>query len=163
MDEEKKVNLMTKEGKKKLEDELQDLKLVQRPAIAKKIGEAREQGDLSENAEYDAAKDEQGKIEDRITDIEEILKYAVVADDDGQDTGKINIGYTVKLLDVELKEEETFDIVGSNEVDILNNRISNESPVGAAVIGHEPGQTVTVETEAGSFEYKILEAHRTRK
>ena len=160
--EEQKKNLMTEEGKKKLEDELQDLKLVQRPAIAKKIGEAREQGDLSENAEYDAAKDEQGKIEDRITEIEEILKYAVVADT-GEDTGKINIGYTVSILEEDDPDEEseTYDIVGSNEVDVLNGRISNESPVGAAVIGHEPGDSVTVETEAGSFTYKILDAHRT--
>ena len=160
--EEQKKNLMTEEGKKKLEDELQDLKLVQRPAIAKKIGEAREQGDLSENAEYDAAKDEQGKIEDRITEIEEILKYAVVADT-GEDTGKINIGYTVTILEEDDPdaEAETYDIVGSNEVDVLNGRISNESPVGAAVIGHEPGDSVTVETEAGSFTYKILDAHRT--
>ena len=157
---EEKKNLMTKEGLKKLEDELQDLKLVQRPAIAKKIGEAREQGDLSENAEYDAAKDEQGKIEDRIAEIEEILKHAVVADDD-DGSGKINIGYTVKLLDVELGEEEEFDIVGSNEVDILNGRMSNESPVGAAIIGHVSGDTVTVETEAGSFSYRIADAYRT--
>ena len=160
--EEQKKNLMTEEGKKKLEDELQDLKLVQRPAIAKKIGEAREQGDLSENAEYDAAKDEQGKIEDRITEIEEILKYAVVADT-GEDTGKINIGYTVTILEEDDPDEEaeTYDIVGSNEVDVLSGRITNESPVGAAVIGHEPGDSVTVETEAGSFTYKILDAHRT--
>ena len=158
--EEQKRNLMTRKGMQELEDELQDLKVVQRPAIAKKIGEAREQGDLSENAEYDAAKDEQGKIEDRIAEIEEILKYAVVADED-DGSGKINIGYTVKILDMELEEEETYDIVGSNEVDILNGRISNESPVGSAVIGHEPGDIVTVETEAGSFEYKILEAYRT--
>ena len=154
-----KKNLMTKEGKKKLEDELQDLIHVQRPAITKKIAEAREQGDLSENAEYDAAMDEQGKIEDRIKDIQEILKDAVVVADD--DTGKINIGYTVKLLDLEENEEEEYKIVGSNEVDILNGKISNESPVGAAVIGHVAGDTVTVETEAGSFQYKIVEAERS--
>ena len=158
--EENKKKLMTRKGMKDLEDELQDLKLVQRPAIAKKIGEARDQGDLSENAEYDAAKDEQGKIEDRINEIEEILKYAVVADDD-DGTGKINIGYTVKLLDLDTNEEEEYDIVGSNEVDILNGKMSNESPVGTAIIGHEPGETVTVETEAGSFQYKILDAHRS--
>ena len=154
-----KKNLMTKEGKKKLEDELQDLIHVQRPAITKKIAEAREQGDLSENAEYDAAMDEQGKIEDRIKDIQEILKDAVVVADD--DTGKINIGYTVKLLDLEENEEDEYKIVGSNEVDILNGKISNESPVGAAVIGHVAGDTVTVETEAGSFQYKIVEAVRS--
>ncbi|MDD6380478.1 MAG: transcription elongation factor GreA [Lachnospiraceae bacterium] len=154
-----KKNLMTKEGKKKLEDELQDLIHVQRPAITKKIAEAREQGDLSENAEYDAAMDEQGKIEDRIKDIQEILKDAVVVADD--DTGKINIGYTVKLLDLEENEEDEYKIVGSNEVDILNGKISNESPVGAAVIGHVAGDTVTVETEAGSFQYKIVEAERS--
>lgn len=154
-----KKNLMTREGKKKLEDELQDLIHVQRPAITKKIAEAREQGDLSENAEYDAAMDEQGKIEDRIKDIQEILKDAVVVADD--DTGKINIGYTVKLLDLEENEEDEYKIVGSNEVDILNGKISNESPVGAAVIGHVAGDTVTVETEAGSFQYKIVKAERS--
>ncbi|MDD6428674.1 transcription elongation factor GreA [Candidatus Weimeria sp. HCP3S3_B5] len=153
-----KKNLMTKEGKKKLEDELQDLIHVQRPAITKKIAEAREQGDLSENAEYDAAMDEQGKIEDRIKDIQEILKDAeVVAQDD---SGKINIGYTVKLVD-EDGEEDEYKIVGSNEVDILNGKISNESPVGAAIIGHVSGDTVTVETEAGSFSYRIADAYRT--
>ena len=153
-----KKNLMTKEGKKKLEDELQDLIHVQRPAITKKIAEAREQGDLSENAEYDAAMYEQGKIEDRIKDIQEILKDAeVVAQDD---SGKINIGYTVKLVD-EDGEEDEYKIVGSNEVDILNGKISNESPVGAAIIGHVSGDTVTVETEAGSFSYRIADAYRT--
>ena len=154
-----KKNLMTQEGKQKLEDELQDLIHVQRPAITKKIAEAREQGDLSENAEYDAAMDEQGKIEDRIKDIQEILKDAVVVADD--DTGKINIGYTVKLLDLEENEEDEYKIVGSNEVDILNGKISNESPVGAAIIGHVSGDTVTVETEAGSFSYRIADAYRT--
>ena len=153
-----KKNLMTKEGKKKLEDELQDLIHVQRPAITKKIAEAREQGDLSENAEYDAAMDEQGKIEDRIKDIQEILKDAEVVTQD--DSGKINIGYTVKLVD-EDGEEDEYKIVGSNEVDILNGKISNESPVGAAIIGHVSGDTVTVETEAGSFSYRIADAYRT--
>ena len=99
-----KKNLMTQEGKQKLEDELQDLIHVQRPAITKKIAEAREQGDLSENAEYDAAMDEQGKIEDRIKDIQEILKNVQVVDDDG--SGTINIGYTVKLVDDDGDEEE---------------------------------------------------------
>ena len=154
-----KKNLMTQEGKQKLEDELQDLIHVQRPAITKKIAEAREQGDLSENAEYDAAMDEQGKIEDRIKDIQEILKNVQVVDDDG--SGTINIGYTVKLVDDDGEEDE-YRIVGSNEVDILNGKISNESPVGAAIIGHVAGGTVTVETEAGAFSYRIVDAHRTK-
>ncbi|MBQ1597941.1 MAG: transcription elongation factor GreA [Lachnospiraceae bacterium] len=154
-----KKNLMTREGLKKLEDELSDLKENKRKEISKKIGEAREQGDLSENAEYDAAKDEQGKIEDRISEIEEILKHAEVADED-DGTGRINIGYTVKLLDLEYNDELTYKLVGSTETDSLNGKISNESPVGHALIGHVAGDTVEVETEAGTFQYKILEASR---
>lgn len=156
---EEKKNLMTKEGLQKLEAELEDLKVNKMKEIAKKIGEAREQGDLSENAEYDAAKDEQGKIKGRIDEIEEILKHVELVDD--SDMAHINLGYTVKLLDVELDEEETFDLVGSNEIDSLHGKISNESPVGKAVIGHKIGDTVTVDTEAGSFQYKILDAKRT--
>ena len=127
-----KKNLLTYEGLKKLEDELQDLKVVKRKEIAQKIKEAREQGDLSENAEYDAAKDEQRDIEARIEQIEKILKNAEVVVEDEVDLDKISVGCKVKVLDVEYEEEEEFRIVGSSEANSLEGRISNESPVGKA-------------------------------
>ena len=157
-----KKNLLTYEGLKKLEDELQDLKVVQRKAIAQKIKEAREQGDLSENAEYDAAKDEQRDIEARIEQIEKILKNAEVVVEDAVDLDKISVGCVVKVLDVEFDEEEEFKLVGSSEANSLNGKISNESPVGKALIGARVGDTIQVETQAGTIEYKVLEIQRSK-
>ena len=157
-----KKNLLTYEGLKKLEDELQDLKVVQRKAIAQKIKEAREQGDLSENAEYDAAKDEQRDIEARIEQIEKILKNAEVVVEDEVDLEKISVGCVVKVLDVEFDEEEEFKLVGSSEANSLNGKISNESPVGKALIGARVGDTIQVETQAGTIEYKVLEIQRSK-
>ena len=157
-----KKNLLTYEGLKKLEDELQDLKVVQRKAIAQKIKEAREQGDLSENAEYDAAKDEQRDIEARIEQIEKILKNAEVVVEDEVDLDKISVGCVVKVLDVEFDEEEEFKLVGSSEATSLNGQISNESPVGKALIGARVGDTIQVETQAGTIEYKVLEIQRSK-
>ena len=160
-----KKNLLTYEGLKKLEDELQDLKVVQRKEIAQKIKEAREQGDLSENAEYDAAKDEQRDIEARIEQIEKILKNAEVVVEDGLievDLDKISVGCVVKVLDVEYDEEEEFKLVGSSEANSLNGKISNESPVGKALIGARVGDTIKVETQAGEIEYKVLEIQRSK-
>lgn len=156
-----KKNLLTYEGLKKLEDELQDLKVVKRKEIAQKIKEAREQGDLSENAEYDAAKDEQRDIEARIEQIEKILKNAEVVVEDEVDLDKISVGCKVKVLDVEFEEEEEFKIVGSSEANSLSGKISNESPVGKALIGAKVGDTVQVETQAGMIEYKVLEIQRS--
>ena len=156
-----KKNLLTYEGLKKLEDELQDLKVVKRKEIAQKIKEAREQGDLSENAEYDAAKDEQRDIEARIEQIEKILKNAEVVVEDEVDLDKISVGCKVKVLDVEFEEEEEFKIVGSSEANSLGGNISNESPVGKALIGAKVGDTVQVETQAGMIEYKVLEIQRS--
>ncbi len=156
-----KKNLLTYEGLKKLEDELQDLKVVKRKQIAQKIKEAREQGDLSENAEYDAAKDEQRDIEARIEQIEKILKNAEVVVEDEVDLNKINVGCKVKVLDVEFDEEEEFKIVGSSEANSLGGKISNESPVGKALLGAKVGDTVRVETQAGMIEYKVLEIQRS--
>ncbi|MCI8374981.1 MAG: transcription elongation factor GreA [Lachnospiraceae bacterium] len=156
-----KKNLLTYEGLKKLEDELQDLKVVKRKEIAQKIKEAREQGDLSENAEYDAAKDEQRDIEARIEQIEKILKNAEVVVEDEVDLDKISVGCKVKVLDVEFDEEEEFKIVGSSEANSLGGKISNESPVGKALIGAKVGDTVQVETQAGMIEYKVLEIQRS--
>lgn len=156
-----KKNLMTYEGLKKLEDELQDLKVVKRKEVAQKIKEAREQGDLSENAEYDAAKDEQRDIEARIEEIEKILKNAEVADDDVSKNGAINIGSTVLVRDCEFDEEIEFKLVGSTEAKSLENKISNESPLGKALIGKQEGDSITVETPAGGeIEYKVLKVYR---
>ena len=155
-----KKNILTYEGLKKYEDELHDLKVYKRKEVAQKIKEAREQGDLSENAEYDAAKDEQRDIEARIEELEKILKNAEVVDEDEVDLDKINIGCKVKILDVEFNEELEFKIVGSTEANSLKGKISNESPVGKALIGKREGDDVVVETHAGSITYRVLEIQR---
>ncbi len=151
-----KKNILTYEGLKKLEDELEDLKVNRRKEVADKIKEAREQGDLSENAEYDAAKDEQREIEARIEELEKILKNAEVVDEDEVDVDTINIGCKVKVLDMEYDEELEFRIVGSTEASSLQGKISNESPVGKALLRHKVGDVVEVETQAGVVEYKVL-------
>ena len=151
-----KKNILTEEGLKKLEDELEDLKVNKRKEISEKIKEAREQGDLSENAEYDAAKDEQRDIEARIEQLEKLLKNAEVVSNDEVERGKVSIGSTIKILDVEFDEELEYKIVGSTEANSLNGKISNESPVGRAMIGAKEGDIVTVETESGELQYKLL-------
>ena len=156
-----KKNLLTYEGLQKLENELQDLKVVRRKEVAQKIKEAREQGDLSENAEYDAAKDEQRDIEARIDEIEKILKNAEVVIEEEVDLDKINVGCRVKILDMEFYEELEYKLVGSTEANSLKGKISNESPVGRALIGAKVGDTVTVETQAGDLKYKVLEIQRS--
>lgn len=156
-----KKNILTYEGLRKLEDELQDLKVVKRKEIAQKIKEAREQGDLSENAEYDAAKDEQRDIEARIEQIEKILKNAEVVVEEDVDLDKISVGCKVKVFDVEFEEEEEFRIVGSSEANSLQGKISNESPVGKALLGARVGEVVDVETQAGMIQYKVLEIQRS--
>ena len=155
-----KKNILTYAGLKQYEDELHDLKVNKRREIAQKIKEAREQGDLSENAEYDAAKDEQRDIEARIEALEKLLKNAEVVVEEEIDLDKISIGCKVKLLDVEEGEEMEFKIVGSTEANSLQNKISNESPVGHALLGRKVGETVDVETQAGTIQYKILEIQR---
>ena len=156
-----KKNILTYAGLKQYEDELQNLKVFRRKEVAQKIKEAREQGDLSENAEYDAAKDEQRDIEARIEELEKILKNAEVVVEDEVDLDKINIGCQVKILDVELNEELEYKIVGSTEANSLKGKISNESPVGKALIGSKVGDTVDVETQAGVIQYKVLEIQRS--
>lgn len=154
---EMKKNILTEEGLKALEDELQDLKVYRRKEVAQKIKEAREQGDLSENAEYDAAKEEQRDIELRIEEIDKILKNAELVTDDDVDASVINIGCTVRIRDLEFDEEMEYKIVGSTEANSLKGKISNESPVGKALIGAKAGQKVEVETPSGIIVYKILE------
>ncbi len=155
-----KKHILTYAGLKQYEDELQNLKVVKRKEVAQKIKEAREQGDLSENAEYDAAKDEQRDIELRIEELEKLLKNAEVVVEEEIDVNKINIGCKVKLLDVEYNEEMEFYIVGSTEANSLQNKISNEAPVGRALIGKSVGDVVDVETQAGIIQYKVLEIQR---
>ena len=155
-----KKNILTYAGLTKLENELQDLKVIKRKEVAEKIKEAREQGDLSENAEYDAAKDEQRDIETRIEEIEKILKNAEVVVEDEIDLEKINIGCKVKVLDKSLKEEIEFKIVGSTEANSLMNMISNESPVGKELLGKKVGQTVSIETQAGIIKYKVIDIQK---
>lgn len=152
--------ILTYHGLKELEEELQHLKLVRRKDVAQKIKEAREQGDLSENAEYDAAKDEQGEIESRIVEIEKLLKHVEVIDEDEVDLSTISVGCKVKLFDYDFDEELDYAIVGSTEADPLHFKISNESPVGEALIGKKEGDVIEVQTEAGVMKFKVLSIHR---
>lgn len=158
---ENKKNLMTHSGLLKLEEELHDLKVNRRKEVSEKIKEAREQGDLSENAEYDAAKDEQRDIEARIEQIEKILKNVEVVVEDEVDFNKINVGCKVLVYDVEFEEEMELRIVGSTEASSLEGKISNESPVGKALIGAAEGDTVNVELPNGSMvQYKVLKIEK---
>nr|WP_330407219.1 transcription elongation factor GreA [Agathobacter rectalis] len=158
-----KKNILTYAGLKKLEDELEQLKVVKRKEVSQKIKEARKQGDLSENAEYDAAKDEQRDIEARIEEIEKILKNAEVVVEEEVDLDKISIGCKIRILDCEFDEELEYKIVGSTEANSLKGKISNESPVGKALLGKKVGDTVTVETQVGELTYKVLEIQRAEE
>ena len=155
-----KKNILTYAGLKQYEDELQNLKVFKRKEGAQKIKEAREQGDLSENAEHDAAKDEQRDIEARIEELEKLLKNAEVVVEDEIDLDKINVGCKVKVRDLEFDEDMEFSIVGSTEANSLQNKISNESPVGQALIGKKVGDIVDVETQMGTIQYQVLEIQR---
>lgn len=156
-----KKNILTYEGLKRLEEELQDLKVNRRREVAQKIKEAREQGDLSENAEYDAAKDEQRDIEARIEEIDKILKNAEVVVEDEVALDAISIGCRVTLMDLEYEDTMEFKIVGSTEANSLKGTISNESPLGKTLMGHKMGEIVEVESPAGMIEYKILDILRS--
>lgn len=156
-----KKTILTYAGLKALEEELETLKVVKRKEVAGKIKEAREQGDLSENAEYDAAKDEQRDIEARIEEIEKILKNAEVVVEDEIDLDKINVGCTVVLYDVEFEEEVEYKIVGSTEANSLEGKISNESPLGKALLGKGVGDKIEVEAQAGIIEYDVLKIDRS--
>ena len=158
---EEKKNILTYEGLKRYEDELHELKVVRRKEVAQKIKEAREQGDLSENAEYDAAKDEQRDIETRIEELEKILKNVEVVAEEDVTSDRINIGCTVKIKDLEEGDVEEYRIVGSTEANSLQNKISNESPVGKSLIGAAVRDVVTVATPAGEFKYKVLEIRKS--
>ena len=154
---EEKKNILTREGLKRYEDELHELKVVRRKEVAQKIKEAREQGDLSENAEYDAAKDEQRDIEARIEELEKILKNVEVVDDEDVTADRVMIGSKIVIFDMEFSEELSYKIVGSTEANSIKGKISNESPVGKALIGAHVGDIVTVHSPAGESQYKVLE------
>jgi len=152
--------VLTSKGLKELEEKLDYLKTVRRLEVAEEIKRARAFGDLSENAEYDEAKNEQARIEGEIVTLEKMLKNAVVVDEDEVDFKKVNVGTFVKLLDKEFDEEIEYQIVGSAEADLNKNRISNESPVGSALMGKKVGNVVKVETPGGILKFKILDIHR---
>ena len=157
MAEDNKKIVLTSEGLKNLEDELENLKVVRRKEVAAKIKEARGQGDLSENAEYDAAKEEQAEIEARIITIEKMLRNAEVIDEEEISTGKVNIGNKVKLYDAEFEEEIEYTIGGSAEADPGLGKISNESPLGMALLGHSIGDNIDVDAPDGVLKFKILD------
>lgn len=153
--EEKEV-LLTQEGYDKLEKELDELKTTRRAEIADRIKIALGYGDLSENSEYDEAKNAQAENETKIAELENKIRYAKIIDESEIDTKTVQVGNTVKLLDVEFNEEVCYTIVGSTEVDLAQNRISNESPIGAAILGAKKNQTIEVQAPAGVVQYKVL-------
>lgn len=152
--------ILTAKGVKELENKLEFLKTTKRSEIAELIKVAREFGDLSENAEYDEAKNEQARVEAEIGNIEKMLRNAVVVDEGKVDVRKVGVGTVVKVLDKTYKEEIEYQIVGSAEVDLRKNKISNESPVGRALIGQKVGDTVTVSAPGGDLVMEIKDIHR---
>ena len=147
---------LTYDGIRELEEELKMLKVSKRKEIAQKIKEARAQGDLSENAEYDAAKDEQARIEARIVAIEKMLRNAELIDEEEIDKDTVALGSKVTLFDEEFEEEITYHIVGSAEANPEKNRISNESPLGMGLIGRKAGDAVEIDAPAGIIKYKVI-------
>ena len=141
---------------KELEAELEYLKTEKRKEISEKIKVARGFGDLSENAEYDEAKKEQGEVEVKIVQLEKMLKSAKVIDEDEIDTSKVTLGTKVKIFDIDMEEEDEYEIVGSTEANPAENKISDESPLGIALLGAEPGATVTVKSPNGEYEVKVI-------
>lgn len=150
------VHLLTLEGKKQLEEKLNYYKTVRRVEVSKKIGAAREFGDLSENSEYDAAKEEQAQVEAEIREMEDILLTCQIINKQEGASDTVNIGSTVKLYDEEFDEELQYKILGSTESDPANGIISNISPVGSALLGHKKGDIVKVKMDGGEISYKIL-------
>ena len=149
--------VMTVEGLKKLQDELEHLKTVERKEVAEKIKVALSFGDLSENSEYDEAKNEQARVEARIAELEMMVKNAVIVEEDASGANKIGFGSKVKLRDIEMDEVLDIVLVGSAEADPMNGAISDESPIGAALIGKKVGATVVAETPSGELKFKVLE------
>ena len=154
---EEKQFFMTEEGKKKLEDELNELITVRRPEVGERIKIARDFGDLSENSEYDSAKDEQAFVESRISQIETMLRYAVIIENDENVSDIVQLGKTVKFVELPDGDEEEYQIVGSAEADPFEGRISNDSPMAQSLLGKKVGEEVTVATPGGELEVRITE------
>ena len=157
---EKTKQMYTPEGYKGLVDELNNLKFTEREKIKERIATARSFGDLSENAEYDEARNDQAKVEARILELESLIENAVVVDESAQDLGLVGLGSMVKLLDKETNEEITYSIVGSNEADPDSFKISDRSPIGKSLVGARAGAQVTVEIPAGKLVIEVLEVSR---
>lgn len=154
--EENKEVLLTQEGYEKLEQELEYLRTTKRAEVAERIKVALGFGDLSENSEYDEAKTAQAENEVKIADLENKIRYAKIIDESEIDTKTVQVGNVVKVYDMEFEEEETYTIVGSTEVDLTQNKISNESPIGAALLGAKKNQVVEVQAPAGIMKIKVL-------
>lgn len=152
--------LLTAEALEKRREQLEYLKTVKRKEVAERIERARAFGDLSENSEYDEAKNEQAKLYGRIAEVENILAHAVIIDENEDAEGKIGLGCTIKVLDMETEEEEIYAIVGSQEANPMECRISDDSPFGKALLGHTVGEIVEVEAPIGTLRYKILSVER---
>ncbi len=158
-----KIVSLTLEGKAKLEKELVELKTTKREEIAEKIKVARSYGDLSENSEYDEAKNEQAIVESRIATLEATLKNAIIVEDEGAhkiDEDRIRLGNKVVVLDVEMEEELEYEIVSSIEADPMNGKISDDSPLGKAILGHKAGDEIEVEAPIGTLTYKVLNVEK---
>lgn len=155
-----KENILTESGLRKLEEELEHLKSTKRKEVAERIKQAKAFGDLSENAEYDDAKNEQAFVEGRILQIDQILRSARVVDAAAVPSDAVAVGTTVRLRDLDSQEELTYAIVGSAEADPMRQRISNESPVGRGLMGRKAGDTVTIRVPDGTLTYRILEITR---
>ena len=156
----KKEVVLTHKGVRELEEKLEYLKTVKRQEVSEQIKEARAFGDLSENAEYDEAKNEQGKLYSRIAELENILANCSVIEEEDTDTNTVRLGSKITVEDVEMGKRETYQVVGSQEADPMNGRISEESPFGKALLGKSVGELVIVEAPAGNIEYKVLEIQR---
>ena len=148
--------VVSAEGLRQMEEKLKYMTTVRRAEVAEHLNIARGFGDLSENAEYDEAKDEQAKLEADIVELEAALRNVIVIDGEIS-TDAVNVGTTVRVLYLDEGDEEEFTIVGARESDPMNNKISNESPIGVALLGHKSGETVSVEAPDGAYELKILE------
>ena len=150
---------LTAERLEELKNELNFLKTVREKEVAEQIKEARSFGDLSENSEYDEAKNEQGKLYSRIGELQEILENCVVIEED-QDTDVVRMGCTVTVMDTEFGDEETYKVVGSQEADPMNGAISEDSPLGKALLGHKEGEEILYDAPGGAFGYKIMKITR---
>lgn len=154
---EEKTFPMTLEGKQKLEDELEEYKMKRRPEVIKRIKIARSYGDLSENSEYESAKDEQAMVESRIAQIENMLQYAEIIDNEDVDNDEVSMGRSVTFKELPDEEPETYSIVGESESDPLSGKISNESPMAKGLLGHKIGEEVEIEIPSGTMKVKILD------